>query len=338
MNLANIKSFARVAKQTIIKHSPEILMGIGGVTFVTTVILASKETVKEQEILEVHEESLDYIDLMNEEGELDDKAWKKSRVEVYKHTAIETTKNYAPAVIVGGVSLTCFFGAFGIMRKRYATLALAYGALEESFRKYRERVIADRGADADIYYLTGSKPKEITVKDEEGKKTKVKTLTLEFPDGHIASPYAFKFSKYNEDGSHNGQWSEDMQGCLAYILGQKDWLDNQLYVRCVFDDKHRVKIRGNVMLNELRTLCGEISTPTGSIVGWRFSNGEPGCNGTIKLHIVEAMEEDPDTPGKMIPCLFIDPNCDGMIYDLLGKKENKPFEPTYEPWGENYEV
>ena len=336
MNLANIKSFARVAKQTIVKHSPEILMGLGGITFVATVVLASKETVAEQEVLENHEEALDYIDLMKDEEELDEKAWKKSRREVYKLTVIETTKNYAPSVVVGTVSLACFFGAFGIMRKRYATLALAYGALEESFRKYRERVIADKGEEADLYYLTGAKPKEITVKDEEGKKTKIKTLTL--PDGHIASPYAFKFSKYNEDGSRNNQWSEDIQGCLAYILGQIDWLNSQLYCRCVFDSDHNVKIRGNVMLNELRELLGEISTPTGAIVGWRFSNGEPGCNGYIEAHIVEAKEPDPDDPEREIPCLFVDPNVDGMIYDLLGIEEKVPFVPDYNIWGEDMRI
>ena len=335
MNLSNIKAFARVAKQTIVKHSPEILMGIGGVTFVTTVVLACKETLNEEEVLVDHQIALDEITVMHSEGELDDKAYKKSKFNVYKYTSIETVKNYAPAMIVGSVSISCFFGAFGIMQKRYATLALAYGALEESFRKYRQRVIEARGVDEDIYYLTGAKPKEITVKKEDGTKEKKKSLML--PDGTVASPYAFKFGKYNEDGSLNKQWSSESQSNLSYVLGQQDWLNNQLYFRNVFDDRHRVKIRGSVMLNEVRELLGEVAIPTGSIVGWRFSNGEPGCNGFIDFRVTEATEKDPKT-GEEIPCLFINPNVDGMIYDLLGKKESKPFDPEYSVWGEDVRV
>ena len=253
MNLATVKSFARIAKQTIVKHSPEILMVLGGTTFVATVVLASKETLKEEDILIDHNIELDDVEVLYECEELDDKAYKKSKFNVYKHTTLQTVKNYAPSVIVGSVSLACFFGAFGIMRKRYATLVMAYGALEESFRKYRERVIEARGADEDIYYLTGAKPKEITVKNEDGTKEKKKVLTL--ADGTtITSPYAFKFSKYNEDGSRNNQWSDDITMCMSYILGQQDWLNTQLYCRCIFDDKHRVKIRGSVMLNEVRGL------------------------------------------------------------------------------------
>lgn len=326
MSLANIKAFAKVAKDTLVKYSPEILMGLGGATFVATVVVACKETVKEQEILEIHEEALDYIDLMNEEGELDDKAWKKSRREAYIHTAKETTINYIPAVVVGTASLACFFGAFGIMKKRYTTLLVAYTALEESFRRYRERVIEARGADEDLYYLTGNKPKEITEKKEDGTKEKKKVLEL--PDGTIASPYAFKFGKYKENGERNKQWLEEPQLLLSYACGQEGYANDRLYNRCVFDDDHNVVYRGVWMLNETRELCGEDPSSTGAICGNRYGNGEPGCNGYIKWNIIESTEIDPDT-GKKIPCLFINPNVDGMIWDLVGQKEKDPFPTSY---------
>lgn len=324
MHLSNIKSFAKVAKDVVVKHSPEILMGIGGVTFVATVVAACKETMDEQEILYSHTVCLDMVE---EDAEyLDDKAYKKSRRDVYLNTAKDTAMNYAPAVILGTTSLACFFGAFGIMKKRYTTLVVAYTALEESFRKYRERVIEDRGAEADLYYLTGSKVKEITVKDEEGKKTKQKQLVL--PDGTIASPYAFKFGKYKENGERNKQWVEDRSLLMSYACGQEAYMNDRLYMRCVFDDDHRVVYRGTWMLNETRNLLGEDSTSTGAIVGNRYGNGEPGCNGYISLNITEATEIDPET-GREIPCLFINPNVDGLIFDLIGQKEDKPFSTDY---------
>lgn len=349
MNLSNIKNFARIAKHTIIKYSPEILMGLGAGTFVATIVAASKETIKEQEILEEHSEALGDIEFMHVEGDidvnalddetelffLDDKAYKASRRNVYLNTVKETTVNYLPSVILGTTSLACFFGAFGIMKKRYATLVVAYTALEESFRAYRQRVIEDKGADADLYYLTGQKTKEITTKDENGNKVKQKQLIL--PDGTVASPYAFKFSKYKENGGLNSQWSTDNLINLAYVKGQMDYLNDTLYSRCVFNAKHEVVTRGWIMLNEARDLLGEDGNTTGSVVGWRYSNGEPGCNGYVDFNLVEAMENDPET-GEMIPYIFINPNVDGLIYDLIGKKEPKPFMPTYSIWGEDIEV
>ena len=340
LSFNQIKAVGRAAKSTVVKYSPEILMALGAASFVGTVIAVAKGTVKEQDVIEEHQDELEYIETCYDMNELDEKAYRKSRMDVYKNTALQTTKNYIPAVILGTSSLACFFGAFGMMKKRYTTLVIAYTAMEESFRKYRERVIADKGAEADLYYLTGSKPKEITVKDEEGNKTKKKQMIL--PDGTIASPYAFKFGKYKENGERNLQWSPDQMQNLAYVLGQEDYLNDQLYSRNVFDSKHRVLIRGAVMLNEIRDLLGEDPSTTGSICGNRFSNGEPGCSGHINFNVMEAMEHDPDSsdPNDMIPCLFLNPNCDGLIYDLLGKREVKPFEPTCEfnEWGEIVDV
>lgn len=327
MRFGNIKALAKVAKHTLVKHAPEILMGAGAITFVTTIVVASKETVKEIDILEDHDIELGDIKLLQAAGQIDDKAYKKSVRNVYVQTSIKTAKNYIPAVVIGSASMACFFVAFGTMKKRYLTVVAAYTALEESFRKYRERVIAARGADEDIYYLTGNKPKEITEKKEDGTKEKKKVLML--PDGSIASPYAFKFGKYKENGERNNQWTDEPQLLLAYAQGQEMWLNNQLYERCTFDRHHNVVRRGTVMLNEIRDLLGEDPTGTGAICGNRYGNGTPGSNGYIDFRIIESKEIDPET-GKEIPCLFINPNVDGMIWDLIDQKEVVPFQPTYD--------
>ena len=54
--------------------------------------------------------------------------------------------------------------------------------------------------------------------------------------------------------------------------------------------------------------------------------------------ITEATEIDPET-GDEIPCMFIDPNVDGLIYDIIGKKEPVPFELNYDnEWGEEVRI
>ena len=153
----------------------------------------------------------------------------------------------------------------------------------------------------------------------------------------MGSPYAFKFGKYREDGERNDQWVNDNTLNMAYIMGQEDYLNSMLYSRNVFDSKHRVKVRGWVFLNEIRDLLGETATKAGSVVGNLFSNGEPGRNGYITFNAVEATEKDPET-GDMIPCVFVNPNVDGLIYDLVGIPERVPFEPSIGAWGEDVNI
>ena len=45
--------------------------------------------------------------------------------------------------------------------------------------------------------------------------------------------------------------------------------------------------------------------------------------------MIEATEIDP-ADGKEIPCIIINPNVDGLIYDLVEQFEEIPFEPTYD--------
>ena len=145
-SLSNIKSAANVTKVAIVKHSPEILMGVGTVSFVATVVTASKATIKAQDILEDHKydladikeaEDLDVSEYTKEDA-------KKDKITLYSQTSIALVKDYALSAGFAAVTLTCFFGAFSIMKKRYTVLAAAYTALEESFRAYRQRVIEDK--------------------------------------------------------------------------------------------------------------------------------------------------------------------------------------------------
>lgn len=326
LSFSNIKAVANVVKVFTVKHAPEILMGTGTVAFVATVVTASKATIKAQEILEDHHEALADVKFVeehtkdNDEIEYTKEEVKKDKIVVYTKTSLALAKEYALPLGLAALTISCYFGAFGIMKKRYTTLAAAYSALNTAFRKYRERVIADKGEAKDLEYLTGGKVKEITQKDENGNKAKIKVLTL--PDGTELSPYAFKFGKYKENGELNKQWQGDYCLDKAYILGQQDYLNDSLYLRCIFDNEHRVLKRGCVFLNETRDLLGEDPTATGAVVGNRYGNGESGCDGFIDFRLIEAEDENG-------PCFYVNPNVDGLIYDIVEDFEKVPFLPTH---------
>ena len=331
---SNIKALARTAGVWGKNHAPELLMVGGAVSFVATVVTASHATIKAQDVLEEHRKNLNEIKLAEAiPEEYDEETRRKDIVIAYSKTSIALAKNYALAGGFAVFSLTCFFAAYGIMKKRYVALGAAYAALNESFNLYRQRVIEDKGQDADTYYLTGVKPATITEKNPETGEKEKKSVIKDADGKPLASPYAFKFSKYKENGERNNQWNEDQMLNRAFIYGQKDWLDDQLYLRCVFNKDHQVIKRGWAFLNELRELLGEDATTAGALTGWRYSNGEPGCNGYIDLNLVEGIEIDPET-GREIPVYYINPNVDGLIYDLVEEFEKHPFEPSIPRWGE----
>ena len=316
-------------------HAPELLLVGGTVGFVATVVTASRATIKAEEILkEDKDKARDYktTRAISSDERYSEDDLKKDLITLHTQTSLKVAKNYILPAGLAAASLTCFFASYGIMKKRYAALSVAYAALGESFNLYRQRVIEDKGKDADAYYMTGVKPKEITqTNPETGEKEKVKVIKDADGQVIVASPYMIKFGKYKENGERNNQWSDNAHLDRCYILGQLDYLDNCLWTRSIRDGNGYILKRGSVMLNELRELLGEDVNKIGAVTGWRYSNGEKGCNGYIDRNcIIEGVEIDPDT-NREIPCFYIDPNVDGLIYDLLDKWEEEPWLPTLTP-------
>lgn len=315
--LTTLKNTARVVKHWTGNHAPELLLGAGIVSLGAAIYTAAKAGSKTDLILEDHKDDLEFVK-RNENSD------KKDLACVYLHTTGEFAKAYGPTVGFTALSVFCFCASYGIIKKRYVALTAAYNALQESFTLYRKRVIEKDGKEADLYYLTGEKPKTITVVDEVTGEKEKKKIYQTLPNGAIASPYAFKFGKYKENGERNYTWQNNRHICESIIMGQQDFYNDMLYSRCEFNADHKVVRRGSVMLNEIRDALGEDPTKAGAVTGWRFSNGEPGCNGYIDFNLIESVEIDPET-GLEIPVFWIDPNVDGIIYDLLEKREKVPF-------------
>ncbi len=333
MSLAtNAKALVRTAGLWTRNHSPELLLVGGTVSFFATVVTASRATIKATDVLEAHQEKMRDIktaQATSSEEVYSEDDIRRDTIVVYSQTGLELAKRYAIPFGCAALSLTCFFASYGIMKKRYVALGAAYAALNESFQLYRQRVIEDKGEEADLYYLTGVKASQITEKDPEtGEKVK-KTVIKDLNGNEIlASPYMFKFSKYKENGERNNAWVNDDNLNRAYILGHMGYLNDLMITRNVTNRKGEVVKRGWIFLNELRDLLGEDANTPGSVVGWRFSNGEPGCNGYIDLNLVEGREPDPVT-GDPMTVYYINPNVDGLIWDLVDKFEENPFVPSY---------
>lgn len=115
------------AQEVVVKHSPEILTGLGIAGMIATTILAVKETPKAIRLLEA----------------------KKQELEVEKLAAKDTVKTawkcYIPAAVTGAASVGCLIGASSVHLNRNAALTAAYTLSETALREYREKTLETVG-------------------------------------------------------------------------------------------------------------------------------------------------------------------------------------------------
>lgn len=123
-------NFARAindAKKLVVKHSPEILTGIGIAGMITSTVLAVKATPKAVRLMEEakQEQGTDHL----------------KPVDVVK----ATWKCYIPAVVSGVGGAACIIGAQTVNVRRSAALAAAYKLSETALMDYREKVVETIG-------------------------------------------------------------------------------------------------------------------------------------------------------------------------------------------------
>ena len=125
------KPFFSNLKSSMVKHSPEILLGVGIAGMFTTTIMAVKATPKAMALVE--EEKLRRF------KETDDDSMTK--VEIVK----TCWKCYAPSVIIAAVSTACLIGSRSVGARRMAALTAAYQISESALSDYREKVVETIG-------------------------------------------------------------------------------------------------------------------------------------------------------------------------------------------------
>ena len=226
------------------QYAPEILLGLGAAGFISTVVLASKETIKAKEIVDEFKETRESIEaastLSNDIYSPKDK--KEDIVKIYSVTAKNLLKVYWPSITTGAFSLACVFGSYGIMRHRNATLAAAATAVSQAFAEYKKRVAEAVGEEkeADIRAGRIDKNVEVVDTDEEGKETKKKQKVKIFKDANGLSEYARCFCEGNPlwhpHAETNRATIMGIQNELNDLLNSRGWLSlSEAYERLGFN-------------------------------------------------------------------------------------------------------
>lgn len=292
-----------VASKTVMKlkkHSPEILVVAGIAGTVVSAVLACKATTKVAEILDETKGTLGTIHEGMETGAINGQEYttedgKKDTVVVYAQTGMKLAKLYAPAIILGTLSITSILASNNILRKRNVALGAAYAAIDKSFKEYRGRVIERFGEQVDTelkYGIKAKKFEEIEVDPETGKEKKVKK-TVMVADPNLQSDYAVYFDSKSRNYETNPDYNR------MFLKAQQAFANDKL------------QTRGHLFLNEVLDDLDLPRTPAGQIVGWT----KDGPDGYVNFRIVEVERETED--GRHEPALLLDFNVEGNIWEKM---------------------
>lgn len=298
--MKSVNGVASKAVMKLKKHSPEILVVAGIAGTVVSAVLACKATTKVAEILDETKGTLDTIHEGMETGAINGQEYttedgKKDTVVVYAQTGMKLAKLYAPAIILGTLSITSILASNNILRKRNVALGAAYAAIDKSFKEYRGRVIERFGEQVDTelkYGIKAKKFEEIEVDPETGKEKKVKK-TVMVADPNLQSDYAVYFDSKSRNYETNPDYNR------MFLKAQQAFANDKLHTR------------GHLFLNEVLDDLDLPRTPAGQIVGWT----KDGPDGYVNFRIVEVERETED--GRHEPALLLDFNVEGNIWEKM---------------------
>lgn len=283
------------------KHAPELMMGAGVIGFGATVFMASRATLKLGDIIG---ETAVTIDAINDTAENRPEEYsmenrRKDLTILYSQTGIKVAKLYLPAVITGAASVGLLIGSHNILKGRNVALMAAYKAVDEGFKEYRERVVADLGEEQDYIFRHGliEEKKKVKYTDKDGKE-KTKTVS-EFKLDRDAS--VSEYAKFFDELNIN--WSENPDYNMLFLRTQQNYANDLL------------KARGHLFLNEVYSMLGIPHTSAGAIVGWTIGAGGDNYvdfgiftrDSQVVREFVNGYEQS----------ILLDFNVDGVIWDMI---------------------
>lgn len=311
----NFTKITRLGGKVILfgkKHAPEILMGVGVVSTVAGTVFACKATLKVDDILDEHKDTMIRIkntyekskngDLKRGEEPYTAKDKQRATVKLYAGTTVKMARNYGPAIALTATGIGCMLGACGMYRSLYLGAAAAYTALDDQFNKYRERVRLDRGEVKDQEYMYGLKAQEfVTVGTEEDSEKVVTETVLTVPDEKSFDDYVKEngFSPYARIfDSCNPNFTNDPVANRYFLNSVQEYANRKL------------NTFGYVFLDDVLKDAGFPVTKASKQVGWLKGKGD----GEVKFNIIQPYNSR--FVNGYEPTCVVDFNVDGIIlYD-----------------------
>lgn len=285
------------------KHSPELLIAAGVVGTVVSTVLACKATTKLSTILDESKGNIETIHKCENDKEMEERYSqedaKKDLAIVYIQTGVKIAKLYAPAVVLGTISIAGIVASNNILRKRNVALAAAYATVGKSFKEYRSRVVERFGADVDkeLRYNIKAKKIEEMIKDpESGKEKKSKTTV------NVAAPTVDDYARFFDKTCRH--YEENMNYNLMLLRSQQQLANDKL----VAD--------GFLFLSDVYDMLGITRTKMSQSVGWIYKpDGNSNGDNFVDFGVMVVKRETED--GGYEDAILMNFNVDGPILDLI---------------------
>lgn len=285
------------------KHSPELLIAAGVVGTVVSTVLACKATTKLSTILDESKGNIETIHKCENDKEMEERYSqedaKKDLAIVYIQTGVKIAKLYAPAVVLGTISIAGIVASNNILRKRNVALAAAYATVDKSFKEYRSRVVERFGDDVDkeLRYNIKAKKIEEMIKDpESGKEKKSKTTV------NVAAPTVDDYARFFDKTCRH--YEENMNYNLMLLRSQQQLANDKLAAD------------GFLFLSDVYDMLGITRTKMSQSVGWIYKpDGNSNGDNFVDFGVMVVKRETED--GGYEDAILMNFNVDGPILDLI---------------------
>lgn len=292
MQFTSITRAAAKASLKVQKASPNLLFAAGIVGVVGGAVLASRATLRVGDVLD---KSLGQLEDINAVVHSDHPTYTvedsyRDKGIVYLNMAIDVTKLYGPAIIVGGIGIACLTRSHQILTKRNAALTVAYAALERSYNAYRDKVKEEFGEEreAGFHYHV---QKELAEKDKVNDGTKKKAPK---PDYSV-------YAKFFDEANPN--WTRSAEKNLMFLNVNQKVANDILHAR------------GYILLNDVYDMLGFPRTTAGCVVGWTmYDSGDNYVDFGIFNHHTDEVRAFVNGVEKSI---LLDFNVDGVVYEKI---------------------
>ena len=313
INTKTLRKSFKKAQLTVRKHSPEILMVAGVIGTVAGAVMACKETLELENVLdECKQEKMELEEQYAMCEEYSEDALKKDQVKLTIKQVAKIVKLYAPSVIMEATSIGVIFASNDIMRKRNASMAAAYATLNSMYKRYRQNVIESYGEEVDKDMRFGVKHEKVTEIDEDGNKVKIDARIVDLDNTALAIS---DYSRFFQAGCKGFDASSGRYN-LLYLKGIQAMFNNKLIAD------------GYVMLNDVYRELGFDTIPEGWSIGWVYDEANPIGDNYIDFGLYEARNKNQRAVNDWEPVILMDFNVDGNLYEdpklysLLKKKMN----------------
>lgn len=287
-------------------HSPEILLGVGVVGTIAGAVLACRATLKSNNIICDAQSQLDAVHtcLKDETKDYNEENAKKDTTVIYIQTGVKLAKLYAPAVLLGTLSLASIVTSNDILKKRSASLVAAYAAVDKGFKEYRRNVVSRFGEDVDKELRYGLKKsvESVTTVNEDGSES-TEEHNVVTADSSEYSEYTRIFDELNPN------WEKSSSFNMIFLTRQQAYANDLL------------RGRGYLFLNEVYDMLGFDRTKAGQIVGWLYDPQNPNGDNYVDFGIYQ-LEDDKvrDFIDGDERSIILDFNVDGPIIDSFTQR------------------